>query len=152
MVDLEYFKKAIEESDIDLIRSGVITEINYRRHHNFDETLKLVLKVEVLLEKKGLKLFEEEDNNFQFVDIKEVEKYISENVEDLWTSVKVEIMYNFSKKKYKYLFSLMRMLRGKGHPDFIPEKNENNKFIEKSLFEKIIEYLKKLLKLGDKYD
>lgn len=151
MVNLEYFKKAIAEEDLGLIRSGIITELNSGRSSKYDELENQIMKIEVLLAKKGLALFSEENGKYFFQDLSIVDSLQLEEIEDLWTTVKVEILYNFSKEKKAYLFNLMRMLRGKKHDDFILKEENTKKSLSdenKNLFQLIIEFLRNILGIG----
>ncbi|OQX93240.1 MAG: hypothetical protein B6I17_03615 [Tenericutes bacterium 4572_104] len=118
-----YILKAISDKNIDLVRSSIITEVNSNRKNEYNNILSIVHFIGLKLNDEGLELFDTEDGQYQIIDDR------SKWTEDLWTEVKVELGYNFSKEKIEFLIKIMEFLRKSGHPDFklIPSSNPENK-------------------------
>lgn len=116
----DYIVKAIKNKDILLVRSSIISEANSNRTNNFNIITQIINEISKRLDEVGIELFEIEDNKY----LRTKDKKLW--TEDLWTEVKVELGYNFSKEKFNYLTSIMEYLRESGHPDFKLESKQDS--------------------------
>lgn len=113
--------KAIEEPNIQLVKTNIFREINSDRNNKSFSFLSSCEFAKEELAKKGVTLFDEDDGQSHFVE--DSTKWDK----DLWQELRVDLEYNFSEKKIKDIARVMQFLRDQGHPDFqVIEKKDSD--------------------------
>lgn len=105
-------KSAIEKGDIISARAVILSSFRKARNEQDYQFISWVDFAEQQFNGKNESFFVEDDGITEFSD--NDESWSS----DLWKTLRVEIEYNFSRKKLDHIITLMNHLRSIGHPDF----------------------------------
>lgn len=104
--------KAVEKSDLDLVKAIILRQINSDRNEKEFVVLKSCKYAKEELTKNGLLIFEEDNGESHFTEDK------NHWNKELWQELRVDFQHNFSEQKINNIVRVMQYLREQGHPDF----------------------------------
>ena len=109
------FKTVVQDLDVAKIQSHILVDINLDRNRESFLLAEYASYADSVLVSNRLSLFNEDNQDSRFVsDSNSWSK-------ELWTDLRIELEYNFSKEKFNNIVSVMKHLRETGHPDFQPK-------------------------------
>jgi len=110
-------ENAIENKNLDLVRSAIITSMNADRRLEDMQAGTILNYASNKLSVSGEELIEEDNGACVILER-------SEWNEALWNRTKTELLYNFSKEKFDYCILIMKYLRDSGLPRFQVKGNK----------------------------
>ncbi|EHR41415.1 hypothetical protein [Alishewanella jeotgali] len=108
------FKTVVQDLDVAKIQSHILVDINLDRNRESFLLAEYAAYADSVLASNGLSLFNEDNKDSRFIsDSNSWDK-------KLWTDLRIELEYNFSRKRFNNIVTVMKHLRESGHPDFQP--------------------------------
>jgi hypothetical protein len=106
------FKAIVEERNVEKIQSYFFVNFNLQRNSEKFSISDYAIYADAELNRHGIHFFAADNGETCFVsDSSSWDK-------KLWTDLRIELEYNFSREKFNNIVSVMTHLRESGHPDF----------------------------------
>lgn len=108
------FKEIVEERNVEKIQSYFFVNFNLQRNSEKFSMSDYALFADAELNRYGIRFFSADNGETRFVNDS------SSWDKKLWTDLRIELEYNFSREKFNNIVTVMKHLRESGHPDFQP--------------------------------
>ncbi|CAM5209162.1 hypothetical protein [Alishewanella longhuensis] len=108
-------KSIVQQLDVGKIQAHILVDINLNRNREKLLLAENAFYAESELARNGLSLFSKDNNESDFITDSSLWN------KNLWTDLRIELEYNFSREKFNNVVTVMKHLRETGHPDFQPK-------------------------------